>query len=76
MNSNLTCPECGHTQPAPNSLLGRKVRCPSCRAVFRVTASELKPAVQPRSDEYPLEPAAPSPPHSERRREVAPAAPV
>ena len=49
MNSTLTCPACGHTQPASQDLLGRKVRCPNCRVVFRVTTSELKAAIEPRS---------------------------
>jgi WD40 repeat protein/S1-C subfamily serine protease len=86
MSASLTCPECGHSQLAPDSVLGHKVRCPSCRVVFRVTGSELKPAVQPGADEYSLEPAAPTPPPVERRAqntppvdrrpEIAPPAPV
>jgi len=41
MNAILTCPACGHTQPMSEGILGRKVRCPRCRAVFRVNTSEL-----------------------------------
>ncbi len=76
MNSKLACPECGHVAESPESVLGRRVRCPSCRAVFRATVSELKLAAGPRSDEYSLEPAAPSRPYPERRPTVLPPATV
>jgi S1-C subfamily serine protease len=34
----LKCPSCGHTQQVPDEVLGKKVRCPACAAVFRVSA--------------------------------------
>jgi hypothetical protein len=45
MSLYLTCPHCGHSDPADSGLLGRRVRCPECRAVFQVTHAGLKPAV-------------------------------
>jgi WD40 repeat protein/S1-C subfamily serine protease len=76
VNANLTCPECGHSQLAPDSILGRKVRCPSCQAVFRVTGSELTPIVTPQGDVYPVMPAEVSPPPFERRPVITPPAPI
>jgi S1-C subfamily serine protease len=75
MNAIVTCPMCGHGAEAPDGALGRRVRCPSCRAVFRVTDSELKPAEQAPADEYAVLAPVVSPPLADRRREVANAEP-
>jgi WD40 repeat protein/S1-C subfamily serine protease len=58
MNSNLICPACGHSQPESEGLLSRKVRCPACRAVFRVTSSDLKGLIEPRAADPPVQPVA------------------
>jgi S1-C subfamily serine protease len=49
MNWTLTCPACGQSRAQSDDVLGRKVRCPACRSVFRVTSSDLKPVIEPRS---------------------------
>ena len=38
MGIRITCPECGRAGVAPSEAAGKKVRCPGCRAEFRVTA--------------------------------------
>jgi len=38
---DLSCPTCGSRMQAPDSLLGKNVQCPKCRAVF---TADLQPA--------------------------------
>jgi S1-C subfamily serine protease len=38
MPVKLKCPSCGHSQQVSDDVLGKKVRCPSCNAAFRVAA--------------------------------------
>ncbi len=38
MPIKLKCPSCGHSERAPDEILGKKVSCPSCGAAFRVAA--------------------------------------
>jgi WD40 repeat protein len=42
MRWTLKCPVCGHSEMVPQKFLGRKVKCPICREVFRVNRSELE----------------------------------
>ena len=58
MNAKLTCPACGHFEPVPQNFLGQNVRCPSCRAIIRVTSSELKTLTEPLPREPRVPPAA------------------
>jgi hypothetical protein len=71
MNSNLICPACGHSQPESEGLLSRKVRCPTCRAVFRVTSSDLKAVIEPPSPDRRVPPAAADLPSSDHSPQAA-----
>jgi DNA-directed RNA polymerase subunit M/transcription elongation factor TFIIS len=48
---NLTCPECDKSLKAPSELLGKKIRCKACGAVFTARGeagkSTTKPAAKP-----------------------------
>src|SRR4051812_34402823 len=48
----VNCPACGHRLAVPEEYLGKQVRCPSCKHVFKAYPSEdralsLEPAAQP-----------------------------
>ena len=47
MPVKLKCPSCGHFQQVSEEVLGKKVRCPSCSAAFRVAAPRTSPSVEP-----------------------------
>src|SRR5262245_9762271 len=46
MTVRITCPECGKKLDAPGAVLGKKARCPGCKAVF--IARDGDEEVQPR----------------------------
>jgi serine/threonine protein kinase len=38
------CPQCGHRKPLPEKFVGRQIRCPKCKTVFRGTRQAETPA--------------------------------
>ena len=53
----MKCPFCGVNGSVSDSLLGKKVRCPKCKEIFKVTAatapppvSEMEPKKEPKND--------------------------
>ncbi len=83
----LTCPSCNKTLKAPDSVAGRKVKCPQCATVLDVPAPAAEPPTAvSAAPPPPLVEPAPAPPHYQaddrappprgwdrRRRETAPA---
>jgi predicted Zn finger-like uncharacterized protein len=50
MPETIHCPECSRKLRVPDHLLGKKVKCPSCSAIFTAEAPEQPPEpVQPRA---------------------------
>src|SRR5438552_12780049 len=43
MPINTKCPTCKRTLEIPDELMGKKVRCPSCKVVFLATAGGTPP---------------------------------
>jgi predicted Zn finger-like uncharacterized protein len=62
----ISCPECERKLRVPDELLGKKVKCPTCKAMF--TAADL---TSPKEDEP--RPRAKTPPASERVQPSRPA---
>jgi hypothetical protein len=64
MSETLTCPDCQRKMRLPDNVMGKKVKCPSCNAVFLATPPEPPagiPVPVPVHDPEPAEPvAAPS----------------
>ena len=48
----LTCPTCSKSLKIPDELLGKKVKCSACLAVFTAEEPEYKPAAD-RGEERP-----------------------
>src|SRR6266849_1934163 len=46
MAATFECPKCGRELKVPDELLGKKVKCPACQAIF-ITAAEETPAPPP-----------------------------
>jgi predicted Zn finger-like uncharacterized protein len=46
MATNVDCPSCDQKLRVPDDLLGKKVKCPSCKTMFKATASGLKETSQ------------------------------
>src|SRR5262245_63953093 len=71
MPINVQCPNCNRQLGVPDTLVGKKVKCPSCQTVFTAEQPGAAPAVPPPPP--PLEeeePVAPRP-TSPRRRDRA-----
>ena len=47
MATNVDCPSCDQKLRVPDDLLGKKVKCPACKTMFKATASGLKETAQP-----------------------------
>lgn len=47
MSVSAECPECGSAAPVPDTMVGRKVRCKGCQAVFVVKAANPKAKKRP-----------------------------
>lgn len=58
---DISCPECGNKSKAPADLVGKKIRCKACQAVFPVQAATPKKPTKPEPAKAPVKAAAPAP---------------
>lgn len=47
MPIKVTCPECDHAIKAPDEMAGRRVKCPSCKAVLTVPSADVTAGAPP-----------------------------
>ena len=50
----MKCPYCGVNGTVSDSLLGKRVRCPKCKEVFKVTAATAPPAPENEPKKEPI----------------------
>src|SRR5438105_13495643 len=51
MPENVKCADCDRTLRVPDDLLGKLVRCPSCKVTFTATVGEAPPPDEPQITE-------------------------
>jgi len=50
----ISCPECGNKRAVPDQLLGKKIKCKKCQAVFTVKAEAAKRSAAKAGDAIPI----------------------
>jgi hypothetical protein len=70
MSVLLTCPECQKRLKVDNSVVGKKIKCPGCAAVFAAAVSAPQEEPPADDDEVPVASRRPSGPTSERKETI------